>query len=185
MASSKANIRYARALFNFGKEQNVNDTLYTDMQFVIDTTAKNREFKHFLSNPTIHIKHKIGVVNEIFTDRVHPISINFMLLLLKKSREANLVQIARQFVTLYRRDNKISRAVVRTPQIASELFLKKLRSKLEAQTHSKIELVNKIAPSLIGGFTLQIHDLFLDLSIAGELNKLKKEMHQTAYTKKL
>lgn len=185
MATSKADIRYARALFDFGKEQNVNASLYKDMQFLMNSVSGNREFRHFLGNPTIHFRYKKAVVEEIFADRTHPISIQFMLLLLKKSREANLPQIARHFVTLYRRDQGISRVVVRTPQLANNLFLKKLKSKLEAQTHTQIELANKVQPDLIGGFTLQIHDQFLDLSILGKLNKIKKEMHQTAYTKNL
>ena len=47
-----------------------------------------------------------------------------------------------------------------------------------------MEIVTKVQPSLIVGFTLRVDGVYVDKSVAGRLHSLRKEINVKVYQKK-
>jgi F-type H+-transporting ATPase subunit delta len=97
-------------------------------------------------------------------------------LLINKSREYSLPEIVKAFIDQYNKINdihpvKLTTAVPVTDQVKNAI-LDKIRSTTSMQ---KIELETVVKDELIGGFTLEVGDSFVDASILRDLNDVKKQ----------
>ena len=102
------------------------------------------------------------------------ISLDFILLITKNSRESLLPVIAQNFTKLYKSHNNILdveliSAVVLDDATKSKI-LDKVKSKFEGAT---IQLSETIDESILGGFIVKIGDKQIDASVASQLTNLK------------
>jgi ATP synthase F1 delta subunit len=65
---------------------------------------------------------------------------------------------------------------VTSAQPLNEALKQVLRSKLEKKFQKTLEIVERVDPGLLGGFTILVHNQLLDLSIKGKLIELKKQL---------
>ncbi len=185
MQLSKASIRYARALYALAEEMHVSQEVYRDIHFLMDFFSEAKDVRCLMSNPVIppHVKKK--AVRMIFEGRVADLTLRFMDLVIGKNRVADLYGIVREYIELYRDNKGIVRAVVRSACQLSEEEKESFRDWLSRNFAGKeIEIVNKIQPSLIGGFTLRVDGVYVDKSVAGRLHALRKEINVKVYQKK-
>jgi F-type H+-transporting ATPase subunit delta len=81
----------------------------------------------------------------------------------------------RNFLVFQRADAGIKTLTLTTAIEADDVFRQKI-SHLLFPKDSETELVSKIKPSIIGGFTLQVDDTLYDASLATEIKRLNKEL---------
>ncbi|MDP4679132.1 MAG: F0F1 ATP synthase subunit delta, partial [Cyclobacteriaceae bacterium] len=62
---------------------------------------------------------------------------------------------------------------------------KEINALVQKITGQKVELTEKIEPSIIGGFILKIGDRQIDDSINSKLNELKLKFSQNLYVNKM
>lgn len=184
MQISKASIRYARALYDLAQEQGVQEQVYADMHRMIDLLSADKSLPALLSNPVVPVHPKQLAVDLILQGKVADLSVRFIQLIIRKNRSADIFGIVRAYVGLYRKKNGISRAIVRTSFPLREderaLFEDWFRQKMPGR---KVELSNKVQPSLKGGFTLRIDWLYIDCSVAGRLQRMRREVTRRVYHK--
>ena len=100
-------------------------------------------------------------------------SLDFIDLIVKNSREDVLKEIAEAFVNLYKKKNNILDVTVISATELNQETKDQIISKIKASFEGTIEMVEKVDPALIGGFIIRIDDKQIDASIASQLSNLK------------
>ena len=174
--SNKAASRYAKSLIDLSTERNALEEIKNDMVFFEDVVDTNSELEAILKNPIVPLDKKAGILNDIFGKKVHQITNSFLKLVVNKGRSAILFDTAKQFISQYN-DNKgivtaeVTSAIAITDANRTEIVTL-VKKELGA---NEVIIKEKVDEKLIGGFILKVGDKQFDASIAGGLQKLKKE----------
>ena len=176
MDHSKINVRYAKALFALGKENDQIRMLHKDIMSIYTICSESKDFVHFLENPIIATSQKKEIFQALFQDHISELALRFILLITENNRELEIPGICRNFIDLVRSDQGILPASVTTSGKLSRTTFEQIKISLEKETGKKIELTEKINPSIIGGMILRIEDKQYDGSIATQLKKVKEAM---------
>lgn len=183
MKDGKIAIRYAKALFEFSIEQNILENAFQDMSLISKVSKENRNFRRLLLNPIIKTHKKNEIISEIFKDKIHEITLRFLVIIIKKRRDIYIDLIAEQFIHLYKEHKNIKVINLQTAIEIDENIRKKIISILEAETNSEIELIEEVKKELIGGFILKVDDQQFDSSIRNRISKLTREFEGNIYAK--
>jgi F-type H+-transporting ATPase subunit delta len=176
MNHSKINVRYAKALFSLGKENDQIKSLHKDIMSIYTLCSESADFVHFLENPIISTSQKKEIFQELFKDRLSELALRFILLVTENHREVEIPGICRHFIDLVRADLGILPASVTTTGQLSRATFEQIRESLIKETGKEIELTEKINPLIIGGMILRIEDQQYDGSIATQLKKIRTAM---------
>jgi F-type H+-transporting ATPase subunit delta len=180
MNESKINVRYAKAFFALSKEKGLTRELRADGALIASVCESNADFRLLLESPVIKTSQKAGVIKQIFKGKVHPLSVDFLLLIINNKRESFIPGILRNLEDLYRLDEGIKAAVFTSAQpIDDENIILKINQTLEEEFDAKIELSRKVNKKLIGGFILRVEGQQYDASISTQLKKIKEQLLHT------
>ncbi|MCX6233056.1 MAG: ATP synthase F1 subunit delta [Bacteroidetes bacterium] len=183
MKDSRINGRYAKALFDIAIEQQITDVAFQDMQLVKNICIASKEFESLMSSPIIKTDKKQAVVKEIMGNQLNKVSLSFLLLILKKRREANLRNIALEYIEMYNEYKGIKTAYLKTAIELDQPTKTEFINLLSSQSNKKVELLEDINPSIIGGFIVTIDDKQADNSISTKIQRLRKEFDKNIYEK--
>jgi F-type H+-transporting ATPase subunit delta len=175
MAETKVAGRYAKALIELAIERGVLEEVKNDMELLVNCCDANRDLSAMLKNPVIHGYKKLSVMKQLFEKRMNKLSIAYIDIITKKSREPELEGIARQFVNLYKVNKGIQIAVITSAVGLDAKLRAEVLTILKNETKSEVELVEKVNKNLIGGFILRVGDKQFDASIAKSLRAIAKE----------
>lgn len=165
--------RYAQALLDLSIEQNVLDKVNADMVQLSNVCKESSDFRNLLSSPIIESKKKNDIFNILFESKMEKMSLGFMNLIIKNSREDILPQIADGFVSLYKKKNNILDVTVISAIKLDKATKDKITAKIKASFNGTIEMIEKVDASLIGGFIVRIDDKQIDASVASQLSNLR------------
>ena len=165
--------RYAKSLLDLSIEQNALDKVNNDMVQLSEICAESKDLKNLLDNPTINYSKKIEVFNALFNGKMEDLSLSFMALITKNSRENILPAIAESFTQLYKAHNNILDVVLVSAHPLEDSAKAKIIEKIKTKFNGSIELIEEIDPSLLGGFIVKIGDKQIDSSVASQLTNLK------------
>jgi F-type H+-transporting ATPase subunit delta len=177
--------RYAKSLIDLAKEQNQLEAVNNDIRLFDNVVKSSRDFLLMLRNPIIHTDKKIKIVEQIFKDKFNPITLSFLILVIKKGRESHLPGIAESFIDQYNRLKKILRVKVITAVPVDEALVNRVKQIVKAKTEfENIEMSTKIDPNIIGGFILQYEDKLYDASVQRNLEVVDDNFAENIYEKK-
>jgi len=177
MANSRAAIRYATALLDLAKEQNVADAINADMQMITRTVAENKDFKLLLQSPIVKTDTKVATIKEIFAD-ANPLTLKLVDVLAANKRLDIFATTATAYTALFDADKGFQKAVVTTAIPLTETINAKVLAKVKELTGKEAIIENKVDESILGGFILRVGDLQYNASIANKLNNLKRVFSQ-------
>jgi F-type H+-transporting ATPase subunit delta len=177
--SGKAGARYAKSLIDLSTEQNALEEIKNDMVLFEKIVHDNNELEAILKNPIVPLDKKLGILTDVFGNKVHKITNSFLKLVVNKGRSAILFDTAKQFVAQYNLIKGIVTAEVTSAIALTDTSRAEIVSLVKKELGAKEVLVKeKIDEKLIGGFILKVGDKQFDASIASGLSKLKKEFAQ-------
>jgi len=173
--STRAAIRYAKAILDIAHSKGVAGEVNNDMATIASTVGGNAELTAFIVNPTLSMKMKNNAVAEIFTD-VNGVTKGLFQLLNENKRFEILGTIASEYNRLFEEMNGMETATV-TTAIAMDADLEaKVMSKILTFSNKKVNIKNIVDPAIIGGFILRIGDQQYNASVANRLQVLKREL---------
>ena len=181
MKNAKLSGRYAKALHQFAIEQNVEEAVYQDILLLTTVFKENAELRAVIESPVIVASKKESIFKALFQDKINPVTLGFLDLIIVKRREPSLTGIFEQFVKCYYEKHHIRSAVVTTAMELNPVLADRIKGILEEQTHSTILLKQVVDPKLIGGFVVRVDDFLFDASILGRINRLKAEFSHNLY----
>lgn len=173
--SSRAAIRYAKALLEQAGEANIQDVIFGDMRSVYDTIQGSRELQVALQSPVIKAEDKKQILEKIFTNQ-DKLTLSLISVLAVNKRADILSQVAKSFVDLYKEQKGIKDAKVITAVPLTDAMEEKVMAKVRELTGSQsITLTNEVDANILGGFILRIGDTQYDASIRNQFENLKKQ----------
>lgn len=182
MTDQRVASRYVKSLLGLAVEQNALESVNTDMQMFDTLCDHNREFLVMLRSPIIKHERKRDILEKIFKGKVHDLTWAILDIITRKNREPLLPAIANDFHRAYNEYHGIGFATVTTAVAIDPVIRKDIEAVAEKLSgRKKTELVEKIDPSLIGGFILNVGDQQIDTSISGKLRALRLKYSYNPY----
>ena len=185
MAELKVSRRYAKSLLGLAEEQNNAAQVYADMQMVASVCKENRELTLLMGNPIIHNYKKEAVLSQIFASRVSKVTLEFMMMMIRKGRVGLIDDIAREYVSIYKEMNGIHIAHVTTAVPLDDQMRRAVMAIVKEREGDKVELIEQVDPSLIGGFILRFNDVQYDSSVSRKLSDISRQLHSSSYTRSI
>ena len=184
MSLKKVAGRYAKSLISLASEQNVLDTVLSDMKGLIKM-AENRDLNNLLKSPIVSIDKKRAVFKGLFDPHFSELSKSFVHLVLTKGRESVLPVIAQEFIEQYNELKGITKVEITSASPLDEYTTKQITEKLLSSNLGlkTIELSAKVNPEIIGGLIIQIGDKLIDDSVAFKLKKMTKQFEGKEFIK--
>ncbi len=176
MNYSLITVRYTKALFQLSDEENVLDAVKSDIEGILASIRDSEDFTGFLESPLIKSSDKLRIMDKIFSNKVHALTLKFIHLLFTQKREAHLPDVCRNFIQQYKNKSGVQEAVIITAQALTEDNRKEINDFIINQFKINIELSEKVDQKIIGGFILRIEDQQINASIQSQLNKIKREL---------
>lgn len=175
MASTRAAIRYAKAILDLANSKGVAEAVNNDMKSIASTIETNSELRDFIQNPTTTVEIKESALLEVFAD-VNGVTKGLFHLLFENKRFEILEGIAVEYSKIFDEGNGIEVAKVTTAIPMDATLEAKVLAKIATLSDKKITIENIVDPSIIGGFILRIGDQQYNASVANRLQVLKREL---------
>ena len=179
MNESAIAVRYARAIFSLAQEKEILDSIKNDMELISNVCNNSNDFNLLLKSPVARTSQKIQLISEIFKNKVHPVTLNFLLLITRNNRETFIPDIARNALDFIRREKNIKTAVLTTAVEIDKSVITEIEKTLEKELGGKIELTSRINSDIIGGIILRVNDKQMDASVSTQLKNLRKDLLKT------
>jgi F-type H+-transporting ATPase subunit delta len=175
MASTRAAIRYAKAILDLANSKGVAEAVNNDMKSIASTIDGNEELSTFIQSPTIKVEVKESALLEVFAN-VNGITKGLFHLLFENKRFEILEAISLEYNKLFDESNGTEVAKVTTAITMDAALEAKVLAKIATLSDKKITIENVVDPSIIGGFILRIGDQQYNASVANRLQVLKREL---------
>ena len=177
--SSRAAIRYAKAVLDQANHANISEVVFGDMKSIQATLAGSKELRVVLQSPVVKAEDKKQALLQIF-EKNSEVTKALIQILTSNKRINLLGGVARAYVDLYNDSKGVKTATVITAVTLTPEIEAKVLSKLKEMTGSdNITINNTIDESIIGGFILRVGDLQYNASIANQLGNLKREFSKS------
>jgi len=168
--------RYAEAFFSIAREANKVDEFELELDNALATIEETDNFKEYLAHLLIPAKEKKEVMSKIFAGGISQVTLNFLLMIIDKRREAYIGVIVEEYKALADEARNIMKAHLISAQEVSADDMKILAEKLSTSTGKTVQLQQTVDPSLIGGIKIRMQDQIIDATVAKRLEMLKEQL---------
>jgi F-type H+-transporting ATPase subunit delta len=184
MADIRAASRYVKSLLGLAIEKNVLEQVHQDMLLFAKVVDENRELRLVMNNPIIKHDKKREILEQIFKGKVNDLTLAIFDIITKKHREPILHAISKEFHNAYNEFKGVGVATVVSATTLDSALRNEMLAIVRKLTNRKdIELHEKVDPSIIGGFILNVGDRQIDASMKSRLNALKVQLSHNPYIK--
>lgn len=168
--------KYATALLEVSRSINAVDEVHSSLGILKELYKKEATFRTFFLSRRLNSNQKIEIIESILGDSCHSLIIT-LFAILSDNREQNLLMdIAEAYEVLRTDELQILGATIFTAESLSEDDYNSIRESLAKSTGKKVEINSEVNPDLVGGLKLRLGNLFIDGSIRGRLDSLKREL---------
>lgn len=178
MTEQRVSSRYARAILNIATDAGQAESVMKDMKQIEGIIDGSRDLLNLVRTPVVQFWKKRAIFHEIFEPFVSKLTLDFMMLLTDKNREALLPDIIVQYEKQYNKMHDLLPVEITSAVELRDESKARLVKKLEDYTKKKIIPRFKTDMSLKGGMIVRIDDWVFDASILNQLavlyNKLIK-----------
>lgn len=173
MKSSRAAIRYAKALIQESIEVDSLESMYSDMQVVLNTFQENDNLKFLVESRVVKNSLKLSTLKLIFKN-LSKLFLKFIDVLSENNRIDLLETISFKFIELYKDYKGIQSALVTTAVPLNAEMKSEVLEVVSKLTNKQTILENKIDKTLIGGFILRVGDVEYNSSFKNKLKTIKQ-----------
>ncbi len=186
MPNPRLATRYAKSLIDLAMEKDQLEKVFADMQWLQAVCKASRDFVNVLKSPVIKADKKEKIVGAVTKNNIGEITTAFIRLMIRKSRESYLPEVAAAFSKQYKTHKNIYPVKLTTATALSEVLKNSIVKKIQDTTEMQhIELEAVVDKNLIGGFVLLAGDKLIDASIAYDLKTIAKQFENNDFLYKL
>jgi len=168
--------RYSAALFALAKESDTVETTVAQLDAFVGALGSDASLSEFFDSPVIDRAQKTALLESAFADKLAELTYNFLILLVRKRRENLLSVIARQMHELLDSDTGRTVAHISTPAPLPPEELAALARRLSTVYKRPIVPESKVDDALLGGAVIQMGDTYIDASVAGKLEEVRRHL---------
>lgn len=167
---------YAEAIVGVADAEGALDRVSDDLFRFARAMDDHPELRDRLTDVTIAIPDKLGIVSELLADRAHPQTLAGLVYVIQAGRARLLTEIADAVVerSAQMRDRAV--AQVRTAAPLDHDRTSRLALAIERTTGKKIDMKVVVDPDLLGGIVVRVGDMVIDGSVARRLDELRARL---------
>lgn len=170
---------YGDALYDLARDEGVTEEIQNEVKGVLELFSENPDYLRLLRAANLPQDERVQILDEAFSGRVHPYLLNFLKLLVERGHVGELRYSFRRFRSRYCADHGILEAMAVTAVPLREDLLAKLARQLSERTGKKVELRNRVEPSVLGGVRLEYEGQSLDGTLRQRLAGIEKTLSKT------
>lgn len=159
-------------MFDIACEQQKLEEIENELKTIRDTLNMNPELRQFIAHPLVPAQSKKDTLQQIFSDSVSKIVLQFLYVMIDRRREAVIGAAVEGFIDLARTAQNVEVAKIRIVEPLSAVEQERLLAGLEKLTGKKIAPVYYVDPSIIGGIVIRIGDRLIDGSLLRQLQNM-------------
>lgn len=169
--------RYARALLDIGREEKALRRILEEGEAFAALLASSPELREALAAEHVNRRDKQGVVEGVAGKLGFLASTtNFLLLLADKGRFAELPAILAELKRMVEEAEGVERVEVAAPSALDPSQREALRAALAERTGKKIELEERVDPTLLGGMVVKVGSTVYDGSVRTQIQKIRENL---------
>jgi len=176
LRSRKLARRYATALGELAVERGNLDVVEQDLRAFQQVFGEQPAFRRVIESENVTREEKIRIVREAFTDRLSPLALNFLLLVISKRREDALFDMLDEFFAFADEKRGVVEVEISAAHALSEDQSRAISEKLSQVTGKEVRLTTREDGDLIGGLVARIGDLVMDGSVRSRLARLGEQL---------
>lgn len=176
MTGSMVAKRYALALFQIAKEQELLDRMEEELRVVKEVFTYNTDLNAVLKSPNLEAEKKKAILSEAFAS-MNPYLLNTLQLLIDRHRETELMAVVDEFIELANEERGIAEAEVYTTRPLTDAEREAISASFAAKIGKKsLRIENIVDSNLLGGVRLRIGNRIYDGSLRGKLDRLERKL---------
>jgi F-type H+-transporting ATPase subunit delta len=171
--------RYAQGLINSAKDEKELESLLSQIHEFHDLLSTQKNLQEVLTSPFLPAAKKKEITAYILA-KTSPgeKAKRFLLLLVDNNRLSLIRDILDQSPEVWNDEHGIATFVVSSVVPLDETQKKRLEERLARLEKRNVSLSYKIDPSLIGGLSIRKKNMVYDVSIQGDLERLKQKISE-------
>lgn len=162
---------YAKAIFELAKKGASFDAWSERLKFLSAVVA-DKSVADMLDQPNSTASDRAAMIEKVAGDKLDGESVNAVRLLAENGRLSLMGSIATLFDQYRAEDEGTLEATVISAMALDDNYRAKLADSLQRKFNKKINIVNTIDESLIGGAIIRAGDVVIDGSVKGKLDQL-------------
>lgn len=176
MVNQRLARRYAVAVASLASEPKAVERIGSDLQRIASAIGESGPIHDFFVAPVIERGEKERVLCDAFENRVDPVALHTVLLLVRKRREALLGAIVAQYLALARSARGVETLTLQSARALDRAEYSRLIARLESLYGKKFDVTEVVEPDLIGGIRMTMGDRRIDATISGRLAALARDL---------
>lgn len=173
MAKSRADIRYARALFLHSEEKGDSATVSQELRMLAGLVRESVDLRGFLSHPLLPADRQEAVIRATFGGKLNPITVDFLSMLAVRRRLKLLSNICERYEDLYLESRNILRISIVTAFDLAKGQVESIQQAMARRYGKQIQAEVTVDAALLGGFVIHVRDTVWDCSVRGKLDALR------------
>lgn len=175
--AKQVDITYGNALFELALEENKIDSLFEEVQILIDLLQDNDEMIKLLDHPRIDKLEKKEIIEKTFGGRVSGDLTGLMVMVVEKGHFSKIIDIFKCFIRCVKKEKNIGVAQVTSAVDLSDSQKADIEKRLlETTSYQTMEITYLVDKSIIGGLVIRIEDRVVDSSIRTKIETLSKQL---------
>jgi F-type H+-transporting ATPase subunit delta len=176
MSNSMVAKRYASALFQIAKEQQILSTVEEELRVVKEVLQYNADLKAVLKSSKLTIDKKKEILTAAFGS-INAYVLNTLLILIDRHREDEIVEVVNAFIELSNDEMGVAEAEVYSVRPLTDAEREAISTTFAAKVGKKsLKIENIVDSELLGGVKLRIGNRIYDGSLRGKLNRLERKL---------
>ena len=166
---------YARALFEAAKDAGRIDEVRDQLTTFVEAVDEVPELRSLIRNPELDPLTKAAALDAVLEGADELIR-NFVRVVTRKGRAAQLDEIAREYEVLVAAEEQILSVELTTAYELSDDEAAAIVKQIEEASGQRVEAARTVDPELIGGLVLKAGSLEVDSSVRGRLDRLRRDL---------
>lgn len=170
---------YGGALYDLAREEGLEAELLKELQVLDGCFGLDSDYVKLLATASVSKQERRDILARDFEGKIHPYVLNFLMLLTERGYIREFHGCTEVFRHRYNEDAGILEAVAVTAIPLPPELREKLLQKLTSTTGKKIDLCERIDPSVLGGIRLEMDGQQLDGTVRHRLDDIRKILGDT------
>jgi len=169
--------RYSQGFVNAIRDEEEFTAIHKELRNFLDLLESREKLKKVLQSPFLPLTKKKDLTDELLkTLSYRPKTIRFISLCVENDRLEFLAEILELLPELWNEEKGVSTFEVSSVVPLNEAQKEMLKKKLELLENKPVFLKYRSDPSLVGGLSIRKGNIVYDVSIRGNLGRLKENI---------